>query len=82
MQIYYEFAFAAFLQTVKTVLILIQLCFVSFSNLMSKSCNPLCTGINYTILNSIKNSAIYQCKSLRMPQCSSNQWVFFGYNFI
>lgn len=64
MQIYYEFTSAAILQTVKIVLILIQLSIVSIlvslSYLMSKSCNPLCTGINYTILrNSIKNSAMF-----------------------
>lgn len=63
MQIYYEFTPAAILQTVKIVLILIQLSIVSIlvslSNLI-KSCNPLCTGINYTILrNSIKNSAMF-----------------------
>lgn len=63
MQIYYEFAFAEFLSTVKIALILIQLSIallilsslVSFSNLMRKSCKPLCTGINYTILrNSVR----------------------------
>lgn len=63
MQIYYEFAFAAFLPTVKIVLILIQLSIallilsslVSFSNLMRKSCNPSCMCINYTILrNSVR----------------------------
>lgn len=64
-----------FLPTIKIVLILIQLSIallilsslVSFSNLMRKSCNPLCTGINYTILrNSVRT---LQLTNTNLSEC-------------